>query len=152
MIATRNSFNGIRPGDRVVMQVPAGRGRDGQEYAQRAGRCVMAFDTHVVINLGGRFGTPGVCDDSNYVKHSTAKVVDRVNAALKRENAKRADTLNAVVHSRNLYMDTPEGKRRVIDAHVLPCGSLAVRDLYTAKAVPATGKTFSDGYGNSVSA
>jgi hypothetical protein len=67
-----NSFNGIRPGDRVTMLVPAGRGRDGQEYAQRSGRVVMVFPTHVVLNLGGRFGTPGVCDEHNYVKHSSS--------------------------------------------------------------------------------
>lgn len=31
------------------------------------GRVVMKFATHCVLNLGGRYGTPGVMDDTNCI-------------------------------------------------------------------------------------
>jgi hypothetical protein len=71
--ATRPAtFMGIRPGDRVALQVPNGIGRYGQEYKTVSGRAVMCFDTHVVVNLGGRYGTPGVVTEDNYVNHRKA--------------------------------------------------------------------------------
>ena len=67
------SFNGIRPGDRVTLAVHAGIGRNGPETKPKSGRCVMAFESHVVVNLGGRFGTPGVCTADNYINHKPGK-------------------------------------------------------------------------------
>lgn len=49
-----------KPGDRVVIL-----DRFGVEHA---GRCVMKFPSHLVLNMGGAHGKPGVADDSNIVR------------------------------------------------------------------------------------
>jgi hypothetical protein len=66
--------NSIKHGDRVTILVPAGRGRDGQEWEQRTGRAVMrSSNGGWVINLGGAHGTPGLADDSNVVSVKAAR-------------------------------------------------------------------------------
>lgn len=63
----------VRGGDRVVARFPAGLKVVGRravpEYSNRAGVAnpLLIFPSHVVINLGGRYGTPGVVDSSNLV-------------------------------------------------------------------------------------
>ena len=63
----------IRGGDRVTARFPAGLRISGRkavpEYRNRTGVAngLLLFPGHVVINLGGRFGTPGVVDASNIV-------------------------------------------------------------------------------------
>lgn len=63
----------IRPGDRVTILVPAGFGRNGQEWSQKTGRAVMKGPAGWVINLGGRYGTPGVAGPDNTVKVRKAR-------------------------------------------------------------------------------
>ena len=58
---------GKRPGDKVRFLVPNGIGRDGVEYKTVTGRVVMVFNTHLVVNLGGRYGRPGVVTPENFV-------------------------------------------------------------------------------------
>jgi hypothetical protein len=58
-------FDSIKPGSRVTIV-----NRFGQ---QQAGRCVMKFPTHAVLNLGGAHGTPGIATAENVVKVSAAK-------------------------------------------------------------------------------
>lgn len=53
-------FDLIRPGDRVTISTPHG--------GQLSGRCVMKFPTHAVLNLGGKYGTPGIATVENIVK------------------------------------------------------------------------------------
>lgn len=65
MIAERNSFQGGRPGDRVKI-----RNAQGQILS---GRVVMAFASHLVLNMGGPHGRPGVADERNFVSLSKAK-------------------------------------------------------------------------------
>ena len=55
-------FQSIRPGARVTIVT--------QHGSKLAGRCVMKFPTHAVLNLGGRYGTPGIADESNTIKVS----------------------------------------------------------------------------------
>lgn len=58
----------IRPGDRVTIRVPAGISyRNGQEWSERTGKAVICSGTHVALNMGGRFGTPGVATPENIV-------------------------------------------------------------------------------------
>jgi hypothetical protein len=57
------SFKGIRAGDLVKYQ-----DRFGHTFQGRA-QALLCFDTHVVINIGGLYGTPKVVNDSNYVSH-----------------------------------------------------------------------------------
>lgn len=62
------TFKNLKPQSRVTFLVPNGIGRNGQEWKQKTGRVVMAFESHVVVNGGGRFGTPHVVDEKNFVK------------------------------------------------------------------------------------
>ena len=62
-----NTFNGLRLGDRVKFLVPAGIGRHGQEWAEKTGKVALAFGGHVVVNGGGRFGTPYVVNERNFL-------------------------------------------------------------------------------------
>lgn len=66
------SFRGIRPGDKVTYRSYAGLGRHGPEWKERTSAVVMVFNTHVVANAGGRFGTPAVIDEDNYVSHKAS--------------------------------------------------------------------------------
>lgn len=58
-------FDAIRPGDRVTIV-----NRFGQ---QRAGRCVMKFPGHAVLNMGGKHGTPAIASELNVVKVRKAR-------------------------------------------------------------------------------
>jgi hypothetical protein len=64
----------IRPGDRVTILVPAGMGRNGQEWTERTGKAVM-HSAHGgwVLNMGGAHGTPGIADEHNTVRVKRAK-------------------------------------------------------------------------------
>jgi len=66
-------FVGFKPGDKVVIRVPAGIGRNGQEWAERRGKVVMAFRSHLVLNGGGRHGTPLVATAENFVRYVKGK-------------------------------------------------------------------------------
>jgi hypothetical protein len=67
-------FASIRPGDRVTIRVPAGFGRHGQEWSEKTGRAVMpARGGGWVLNMGGRYGTPGVCTEDNFVSWRKSK-------------------------------------------------------------------------------
>lgn len=58
-----------RHGDSVTFLIPNGLGRDGQEWKKKTGKVAMKFKTHLlVVNGGGRFGTPYVVDGNNFVK------------------------------------------------------------------------------------
>lgn len=58
------------PGDRVTILRPAGIGRNGQEWAEATGRVVMADRTNLTatLNMGGRYGTPGVATEANIIR------------------------------------------------------------------------------------
>lgn len=59
----------IRPGDRVKILVPNGTKRDGTtDWKSVSGRAVICSGTHATLNLGGRFGTPGVATPDNIVE------------------------------------------------------------------------------------
>ncbi len=63
----------IRGGDKVTAMFHAGiglkNGRTVQEFKARTGKAngLLLFPSHVVINLGGRYGTPGVVDETNII-------------------------------------------------------------------------------------
>ena len=57
----------IKAGDRVTILVPNGIGRNGVEYKQSTGRAVMSGPAGWVLNMGGRYGTPGVATVTNLV-------------------------------------------------------------------------------------
>jgi hypothetical protein len=58
----------IRPGDRVTIRIPAGMGRNGQEWAEKSGRVVMrSSQGGWVLNMGGPHGSPGVASPENFL-------------------------------------------------------------------------------------
>ena len=64
----------IRHGDRVTILVPAGMGRNGQEFKERTGRAVMhSANGGWVLNMGGAHGTPGIATEENTVKVQKAR-------------------------------------------------------------------------------
>jgi hypothetical protein len=64
----------IRHGDKVTILRPAGRGRDGLEWAEATGKAVM-HSSHGgwVLNMGGQHGTPGLADAGNILAVRKAK-------------------------------------------------------------------------------
>lgn len=70
---TQPLYMAARVGDRVTILVPNGIGRNGQEWKEATGRVVMKFATHCVLNMGGRFGTPGIASEHNTVRVRAAK-------------------------------------------------------------------------------
>lgn len=65
-----NTFQkSIRPGDRVTILVPAGIGRNGQEWKPTTGKAVMySSNGGWVLNMGGKHGTPGIATEENTVR------------------------------------------------------------------------------------
>lgn len=62
------NFYLIRPGDRVTIRTPQGQSRTGRAQLLL---CNPAAGT-VVLNMGGRYGTPAVCTPDNFVRASRA--------------------------------------------------------------------------------
>ena len=59
----RATFKGIRGGDKVTYRTPQGQERTGSANP------LLCFPSHIVINTGGRYGTPQVVNEANYIKH-----------------------------------------------------------------------------------
>lgn len=59
----------IQKGDKVTALFPAGIGSNGPEFKERSGYVnpMLIFPDHVVIDLGGKHGTPGVVNAENIV-------------------------------------------------------------------------------------
>lgn len=53
----------LRPGSKVSFTLPAGR----SSFTTKSGRVVFAEGTHVVVNMGGRYGTPAVVTPENVI-------------------------------------------------------------------------------------
>jgi hypothetical protein len=71
---TMRLIDSIRAGDRVTVLVPNGRsidretGRIVQEWKESTGRAVMRSSAGGwVLNMGGRYGRPGLADERNVV-------------------------------------------------------------------------------------
>lgn len=69
-----NIIASIKPGDRVTARFPNGKSinwetrKVEQDYAERTGVAVMPSNAGGwVLNMGGRFGTPGLVDEHNVV-------------------------------------------------------------------------------------
>lgn len=58
----------IRAGDRVTILVSGGLGRTGIEWKEATGRAVMPGPAGWILNMGGRYGTPGIATDENTVR------------------------------------------------------------------------------------
>lgn len=53
----------LRPGQRVSFLLPSGT----RSWKATAAKIVFAMGTHVVVNLGGRHGTPAVVTPENVI-------------------------------------------------------------------------------------
>jgi hypothetical protein len=58
-------YRGLRVGDWITA-----RTRHGAEVS---GKVSICCGTHVVLNIGGRYGKPLVVDDNNFVRHGKKK-------------------------------------------------------------------------------
>lgn len=56
----------LRPGDRVVIATPQGQ--------QARGKVVITSGTHAALNMGGKYGRPGVVSPRNIVSVNGRKV------------------------------------------------------------------------------
>lgn len=63
----------IEPGDRVTTWVSAGIGLHGQEWKKATGTAVICSGTHAALNMGGKFGIPGVATPENIVSVKKAR-------------------------------------------------------------------------------
>lgn len=74
----------IRIGSTVTIRVPNGIGRDGQEWKEAKGRATIVnflrdpANLTVALNMGGRFGTPGVATVSNIVAVGNKRNIELV--------------------------------------------------------------------------
>ena len=59
------NIDDIKHGSRVTILVYSGMGRDGKEFKPQTGTAVMRGPHGWVLNMGGRYGTPGIADDQN---------------------------------------------------------------------------------------
>ncbi len=69
-------FTDIRRGDRVQIRVPAGIGRNGLEWKAKTGLVIMEGPAGWALDMGGRWGTPGVCTPSNFIKIVRSSIPD----------------------------------------------------------------------------
>lgn len=70
----------IRPGARVTILVPNGIGRNGIEFKRLTGRAVMPGPSGWVLNMGGRYGTPGIASEENILKVTGGRPVNPARA------------------------------------------------------------------------
>jgi hypothetical protein len=55
-------------GTRITILVPNGRGMNGVEYKESTGKVMIVNDDGTyALNMGGRYGTPGVATPENIV-------------------------------------------------------------------------------------
>lgn len=66
-VMTEELLNSIRHGDKVTIHVPAGIGRNGQEWTAKTGTAVMRGPAGWVLNMGGKHGTPGIATEKNII-------------------------------------------------------------------------------------
>jgi hypothetical protein len=64
------TFMGLAAGDLVEYRQYAGLGRNGPEYRPARGRVArsLTFADHVVLNIGGKHGTPAVVNAENFIR------------------------------------------------------------------------------------
>lgn len=70
-----NAYRNLRAGQAVTFWMAGGLSIKGREYSKRTARVqrFLVFADHVVVNLGGRHGTPYVVDDSNFISAEKEK-------------------------------------------------------------------------------
>jgi hypothetical protein len=68
MVTIMTLFESIRPGDRVTFLTP-----HGQKLSGRATICGQRSNGGVVVNLGGRYGTPGCVTQDTLLTVKKAK-------------------------------------------------------------------------------
>ena len=54
-------------GDKVKILVPNSISRNGVEYAEKWGKVMIKSPGYLALNMGGKFGKPGVANEANIV-------------------------------------------------------------------------------------
>lgn len=58
-------FDDVVMGDKIKFE--------NQQHQVLAGRVVMNRGTHLVLNVGGRYGRPAIVTEKNFVEHIPAR-------------------------------------------------------------------------------
>lgn len=78
-ITSEDMIRSIEPGDRVTVMIPNGTGRNGVEHKKATGRAVICnhkrdpSNLTVALNMGGKWGTPGLATPENIVSISKSR-------------------------------------------------------------------------------
>lgn len=81
LVPAEDLIRSIKVGDRVTVLIPNGTGRNGVEYKEATGKAVICnfmrdiFNATVVLNMGGKYGTPGVATPQNIVAIGQRKAI-----------------------------------------------------------------------------
>lgn len=134
MEANERLLSAIRPGDRVTIWVPAGMGREGQEWKESTGKAVMKGPHGWVLNMGGAHGTPGVATPENIIRVKQASV-SKTAQNLIRGDQLTPDELRQVKNF-FIYRWTTDNKKR---GEVYPCDKCDVRNNPYVNEVSAEG-------------
>ena len=59
-----STFKGLKGGDRIAFYIGAGPHRTRKVARVQP---LLTFPTHVVVNLGGKYGRPAVVTESNFI-------------------------------------------------------------------------------------
>jgi hypothetical protein len=66
-----DTYRNLKPGMFVKYRIPNGlsikNGKTVQDWKEKRSKIVITFEHHVVVNGGGRYGTPYVVDDNNII-------------------------------------------------------------------------------------
>lgn len=60
----------------MTILVPNGIGRNGTEWKEATGRAVIPSPGYWALDMGGKYGTPEVCDIYNLVAVANKRVMD----------------------------------------------------------------------------
>lgn len=67
-VAKMSDYDKIKPRCTVTFLIHGGIGRNGVEWKEKTGKVVMSGPAGWVVDGGGRYGTPYVVDEKNFVR------------------------------------------------------------------------------------
>lgn len=72
--SNKELINLIKPGTKVTILIYNGLGKNGPEYKEKTGRAIMPCSQGGwVLNMGGKYGTPGIADETNIISVGSMK-------------------------------------------------------------------------------
>lgn len=81
LVPAEDLIRSIKVGDRVTILIPNGIGRNGVEWKEATGKAVICnhlrdpSNLTVALNMGGKYGIPGVATPENIVAIGQRKAI-----------------------------------------------------------------------------